>query len=294
MSEVDRLHEAGDTTVPSRRHKPRTRTPLGLVVGLVMLGVLVLLCLGVPLLGRQDPTTIDPLKALLPPSWEHPFGTNQFGQDVLTRTLYAGRVDLLIGVLIVGIALILGTMIGLVSSWLGGWPDIVVMRVVDIGFAFPFLVLVITMVGLIGPGLLSLIIAVSLVAWIFYARLVRTEVLLVKRQNYVVAARVSGLSSVRILCRHVLPNVAPQLIIYATSDLVYAILLGASVSYLGLGVQPPTPEWGAMVQAGQNFIGSQWWISFFPGLAIAYTGIAFALIGDGLADSLRHGSVKRA
>ncbi|MBA2559416.1 MAG: ABC transporter permease [Propionibacteriales bacterium] len=293
MIETDELHQEVAATTSRGQRRMGIRHRVGLVIGLLMLGLLAALCLGAPLVTQQDPTSIDPVMALLPPSAEHPFGTNQFGQDLLSRTLYAGRVDLLIGVLIVGIALVVGTTIGLISSWLGGWPDILVMRIVDIGFAFPFLVLVITMVGLIGPGLLSLIVAVSLVAWIFYARLVRTEVRLVKQQNYIVSARVSGFGSARILGRHVLPNVAPQLIVYATSDLVYAILLGASVSYLGLGVQPPTPEWGAMVQAGQNFIGSQWWISFFPGLAIAYAGIAFALIGDGLADALREGSGDR-
>lgn len=236
-----------------------------------------------PLITPYDPTAIDVANALLPPSTQHWFGTDQFGQDVFARVLYAGRVDLLIGMVLVGVALVLGTTVGLTSAWRGGWADSVVQRVVDIGFAFPFLVLVIAMVGLRGPGLGSLILAVSLVAWIVYARLVRTEALLVKQKDYVVASEVSGFSTPRILIRHVLPNVSGQLIVYASSDFVYAVLVGASVSYLGLGVQPPTPEWGAMVQAGQNFIAAQWWISFFPGAAIVYVGIACALLGDGLA-----------
>jgi peptide/nickel transport system permease protein len=261
-----------------------------LVAGSVMMGLIVVASLAAPLLTDYSPTRINSAAALLPPSSAHLFGTNQFGQDIFTRTLYAGRVDLLIGILIVGIALVVGTTVGLVSSWVGGWLDSLAMRIVDIGFAFPFLVLVITMVGLLGPGLFSLVLAVSLVAWIFYARLVRTEVQVVKGQNYITAARVSGFSSPRILGRHVLPNVAPQLIVYATSDFVYAVLLGASVSYLGLGVQPPHPEWGAMIQAGQSFIGNQWWISFFPGLAVVWTGVACALLGDGLAEALRRGT----
>lgn len=257
--------------------------PASLIAGAVMMALLTLAAIFAPLITPYDPAAIDVTNALLPPDSQHWFGTDQFGQDVFTRVIYAGRVDLLIGVVLVGVALVLGTTVGLASAWRGGWVDSFVQRIVDIGFAFPFLVLVIAMVGLLGPGLGSLLLAVSLVAWIVYARLVRTEALLVKQKDYVVAAKVSGFATPRILMRHVLPNVSGQLIVYASSDFVYAVLVGASVSYLGLGVQPPTPEWGAMVQSGQNFIAEQWWISFFPGMAIVYVGIACALLGDGLA-----------
>jgi peptide/nickel transport system permease protein len=260
-----------------------------LLAGLVMLGLLVAVALAAPLLAADSPNQANPADILAAPSGDHLFGTDQYGRDIFARTLHAARVDLLIGLLLVGVAVVIGTTIGLISGWLGGWVDAILMRIVDIGFAFPFLVLVICMVGLRGPGLGSLFFAVSLVAWIFYARLVRGEVLVSKQQNYVKAARTSGFSTSRILARHVLPNVGTQVLLYATSDFVYAVLLGASVSYLGLGVQPPTPEWGAMVQQGQNFVTSQWWISLFPGLAIVYLGIAMALIGDGLADLLRRG-----
>ena len=289
------LHAAARVVVisPSTRRRPTLGRVRGaLPIGVGMLTVLVLAAALAPWLTGHDPAALDPASSLLPPSSDHPFGTNQFGQDNFARTLYAARVDLLIGVVLVGVALCIGTVVGVLAGWFGGWVDAVVSRVVDVGLAFPFLVLVIGMVGLRGPGLESLFIAVSLVAWIFYVRIVRSEVLVVKNQNYVNAARVSGLSTGRVLLRHVLPNVAGQLLVYATSDFVYAVLLGASVSYLGLGVQPPTAEWGAMVQSGQNFVTSQWWISFFPGLAIVYTGITFALIGDGLADWLRRGRVE--
>ena len=260
---------------------------LVLALGLSLLAVMLVACYGAPLFAHYSPTQLDQSAILQPPGSRHWFGTDQFGRDIFSRTLYAGRVDFLIGTVLVGVALLVGTSVGVVSAWLGGVTDGIVQRLVDIGFAFPFLVLVISIVGLRGPGLSSLFIAVSCVAWIFYARLVRSEVLVLKSSNYMLAARTSGFSTGRVLALHLLPNVVNQVLLYATSDFVYAVLLGASVSYLGLGVQPPTPEWGAMVQAGQNFVITQWWISFFPGLAIVITGLAFALIGDGLADKWR-------
>lgn len=281
-------------TLGSRPSRPAARVirlgraNLSLTVGCAVLAILVFCCLGAPLITSYSPAQ-QSLDLLGPPSAAHLFGTDQFGRDVLSRTLYAGRIDLLIGVVLVGVALTAGTLIGMIAGWFGGWVDALIMRIADIGFAFPFLVLVICIVGLRGPGLSSLFLAVSLVAWIFYARLVRTEVRALKDTNYIRSARLSGFSTWRILIRHVLPNVFGQVMVYATSDFIYAVLLGASVSYLGLGVQPPTPEWGAMVQQGQNFITVQWWLAFFPGLAIVILGLAFSLIGDGLADVLRAG-----
>lgn len=269
------------------------KSSLVLGAGLAILAVVVIASVAAPVITTADPNAVRPADALLPPTLAHPFGTNAYGQDLFARTLYAGRVDLLIAAVLVGSALLVGTAVGVVSAWFGGWVDAVIGRIVDIGFAFPFLVLVIAVVGLRGPGLVSLFIAVPAVAWIFYVRLVRADVLVIKNANYVSAARLSGFSAPRILVRHVLPNVAGQVLVYASSDCVYALLLGASVSYLGLGVQPPTAEWGAMVQAGQTFVSSAWWISFFPGLAIVVTGMAFAAIGDGLADRLQVGGGER-
>jgi peptide/nickel transport system permease protein len=260
-----------------------------LVLGVLIVGLLLLGSLAAPLIAGHSPNQQEPGAILEHPSWTHLFGTDQYGRDIFARTLYAGRMDFLIGATLVGIALVIGTLVGLIAAWVGGLLDGIVLWLIDIAFAFPFLVLVISMVGLRGPGLGSLILAVSLVAWIFYARLVRGEVRVMKDSNYVRAARLCGFSTPRVLLRHVLPNVGTQVLLYATSDVVYAILLGASVSYLGLGVQPPTPEWGAMVQEGQSFITTQWWLAFFPGLAIAVTGIGFSLIGDGLGDLARRG-----
>ncbi len=284
---------AGSAVTPVGTGVSRARRRIGpnvvLIVGLSLLGLLLLACYAAPLFTHWSPAQLDQNAILKAPSSRHWFGTDQFGRDIFARTLYAGRVDFLIGIVLVGVALVVGTLVGMVSAWLGGVTDAIVQRLVDIGFAFPFLVLVISVVGLRGPGLSSLFIAVSFVAWIFYARLVRSEVLVLKTSNYMLAARTSGFSTARVLVFHLLPNIVNQVLLYATSDFVYAVLLGASVSYLGLGVQPPTPEWGAMVQAGQNFVATQWWISFFPGLAIVLMGLAFALIGDSLADKWRLG-----
>ncbi|HWF50768.1 MAG TPA: ABC transporter permease [Solirubrobacteraceae bacterium] len=266
----------------------RTRVNLKLTLGLLIMGAVVFSCLGAPLITSQSPTTLG-ADILGGPGGAHLLGTDQYGRDMLARVLYAGRVDLLIGVVLVGVAMILGTVAGLVAGWYGGWIAALIMRIVDVGFAFPFLVLVIALVGLKGPGLGSLLLGVSLVAWIFYARLVRAEVLAIRDANYIRAATLSGFSTPRVLGLHVLPNVLGQVLVYGSSDFVYAILLGASVSYLGLGVQSPTPEWGAMVQQGQNFVASQWWLSLFPGVAIIVVGLGCSLIGDGLADVLRTG-----
>lgn len=260
-----------------------------LAVGLALLAVIIAAAVLAPIVATHNPLQHNSSEALEPISANHLFGTDQFGRDVFSRTVYAARMNLIIAFVIVGIAFVAGTALGLIAGWFGGWVDTLIMRVIDVALAFPFLVLVISIVGMRGPGLLSLFVAVSLVAWVFYARLVRGEVLVAKRQGYVLASRASGFSDLRIIVRHLLPNVSIQPLVFASSDLVYALLLGASVSFLGLGVQPPTPEWGQMVLQGKTFMSSQWWIAFFPGLAVVVTAVSFALIGDGLADLARRG-----
>lgn len=255
--------------------------------GLGLLGFVVVLCVLGPVVLGTDPKAQDFDQVLQAPSGAHPFGTDQFGRDVLVRTLAAGRIDLLIAFGLVGVALVVGTTLGIVGGWFGGWVDGVISRVVDVALAFPFLVLVISIVAVRGPGVSSLFVAVSFVAWVFYARLTRGEVVIARRLDYMRAAQASGFSRRRIFLRHLLPNVVVQPLVYASSDLVYALLLGASVSFLGLGVQAPTPEWGQMVFEGKTFVTSQWWLAFFPGLAIVVTGVAFSLIGDGIADATR-------
>ena len=278
---------------PRRRSLTQAVAPLRgreqrlLVVGLGLLGLIVAFVLLGPVALGGDAKEQNLDIVLQAPSGAHPFGTDQFGRDVLLRTLVAGRLDLLIAFGLVGIALVLGTTLGIVAGWLGGWVDGVIGRVIDVALAFTFLVLVISIVAVRGPGVSSLFVAVSFVGWVFYARLTRGEVLVARRLDYMRAAQASGYSRARIFARHLLPNVVIQPLVYASSDLVYALLLGASVSFLGLGVQAPTPEWGQMVFEGKTFITSQWWMAVFPGLAIVVTGVAFSLIGDGIADAAR-------
>jgi peptide/nickel transport system permease protein len=263
-----------------------------MLIGFVLLGVVVIAAIFAPLICKYSPTALNPIAALQAPGARHFFGTDQFGRDIFARTVYAARIDLIIAFSLVSTAFIIGTLLGIVAGWAGGPLDSVLMRIVDVALAFPFLVLVISIVGLRGPGLLSLYLAVSIVSWVFYARVVRSEVRQLRHAEYMLAAKASDYSTLRVLGRHLLPNVIIQPLVYASSDLVYALLLGASVSYLGLGVQPPTPEWGQMVQDGSTFIGAQWWLSFFPGAAIVLTAVAFSLIGDGLAALAREGSAR--
>jgi peptide/nickel transport system permease protein len=224
---------------------------------------------------------------LQPPNASHWLGTDNLGRDLLTRILAAGWIDLQIALVCVALPFALGSVIGAISGYVGGRTDAAVMRIVDILWAFPFYVLVVAIVGSLGPGIGNMYLAFTLVVWISFARIVRGEVLVIKRAEYVLAARLLGFSHRRIILRHVLPNVITPAIIYAMADVVLTILAVTSLSFLGLGIQPPTPEWGLMIAEGRNFIFDAWWISTFPGLAIILVGIAFTLLGDGLDDLLR-------
>jgi len=263
-----------------------------LIAGGALFALIVFAAVAAPVICTFSPVALNPPDALQPPNGTHYFGTDQYGRDIFARTVFAARTDLLIAFSLVTTAFVLGTTLGILAGWVGGRLDSILMRIIDVALAFPFLVLVVSLAGLRGPGLVSLFLAVSIVAWVFYARLVRSEVRQLKRSEYMLAAQASDFSLPRILGRHLLPNVIVQPVVYASSDLVYALLLGASVSYLGLGVQPPRPEWGQMVQDGSTFIGAQWWLSFFPGLAIVVTAVSFSLIGDGLAHLAREGSAR--
>jgi peptide/nickel transport system permease protein len=255
--------------------------------GFILLVLLLVVAYAGPLLIVQDPLMVDFDQTLLSPGMGHWFGTDDLGRDVLARVVSAAAVDLQIAMICVLLPFVIGTSVGLLSGYIGGWVDAVLMRLVDILWAFPFYVLVIAIVGSMGPSVGNMYLAFTLVIWISFARIVRGEVLLVKNAEYIQAARVLGYSHARIVLRHVLPNVITPAIVFMMADVVLTILAVTSLGFLGLGIQPPTPEWGVMISEGRNYILDGWWISLFPGLAIVYVGITFALLGDGLDDFLR-------
>lgn len=265
----------------------RFRRNRNLHIGLALLLVLVFASLIGPLFVPYDPLAIDFATALAPPSFAHPFGTDDLGRDVLARVVAAAKVDLQVVAVCVLLPFLIGSTVGLISGYFGGWLDLVLMRLVDILWAFPFYVLVISIVGALGPSIANMYLAFTMVVWISFARIVRGEVLLAKQLEYVKAASVLGYSHARIMFRHILPNVITPAIVFMMADVVLTILAVTSLGFLGLGIQPPTPEWGVMIADGRNFIQDGWWISLFPGLAIVLVGITFTFLGDGLDDFLR-------
>jgi peptide/nickel transport system permease protein len=272
-------------TLPTRRRTGRLNGTL--LVGLVLLALLVLAAICAPLITSADPIAQDLTKALLPPgSPGHLLGTDRLGRDVLARLLYGARVDLRVGVLAVATPFVLGSLLGLLAGWVGGWFDALLMRIVDMVVAFPFFVLVIALVFALGAGTTSIYVAITLVGWVAYARIVRGEVLVAKNQEYALAARVSGLPTWRILLRHLLPNVILQAVVFSMSDIVLTILAIVTLGYLGLGVPPPTPDWGSMIQDGQQFMLTHWYLPALPGFAVVLTGLALALIADGLVERM--------
>jgi peptide/nickel transport system permease protein len=261
----------------------RNRT---LMAGLALLAVIVGVVAAAPLLARHDPDQQNLLHVLAGPSGSYPLGTDDLGRDAWARLLFAGRADLAIAFAAVVAPFVLGTVLGLLAGYFGGWVDAVIMRVLDIVVAFPFYVLVIAIVFALGAGVGSIFLAITAVAWVSYARIIRGEVLVAKRLGYVQAARAAGLSDPRILVRHLTPNVLGQAVIYAMSDIVLTILAVVTLGYLGLGVQPPTPEWGAMMQTGEAYLSIHPWLATAPGIAVVLTGLALSLIGDGLSAEL--------
>ncbi|HEY7275927.1 MAG TPA: ABC transporter permease [Trebonia sp.] len=262
-----------------------------LIVGLVLLVIIVFMCVAAPLLTSFDPDKQNLEQALSGAGqFGHLLGTDQEGRDTWARLLYGGQIDLRVAFLAVLFPFVIGTILGSLAGYFGGWIDVVILRIVDIVVAFPFFVLVIALVFVLGAGEKSIYIAITAVGWVSYARIIRGEILVAKRQEYVLAAQSGGLSSVRIMGRHLLPNVITQAIVYAMSDIVQNMLAIVTLSYLGLGIQPPTPDWGTMIADGQNFLTTQWQLTTIPGLAVVLTGLALSLIGDGLADLLRPGA----
>ena len=274
----------------ARRTRRSSRRRLVLLAGLTMLGIAIIAIVGAPLLVSASPTALDVLHPLVPPlSPGHLLGTDQYGRDNLARILYGGRIDLAIAFGATSVTLVFGTVVGLVAGYFGGWVDNLLMRIVDLFFAFPFLVLIIAIIAMLGPSIFNMFVAIWITSWVSYARIMRAQTVVAKKQQYVLAARALGYGRLRVMLRHILPNTASAVIIFSMVDAIGNIILAASLGFLGLGAQPPTPEWGTMISDGQNYILSSWWIATLPGLAIVFVGVAFSLIGDGLADVLRPG-----
>jgi peptide/nickel transport system permease protein len=250
--------------------------------------LLLAVCAVVPdWVAPYDPLAFDYGATLMPPSLAHPFGTDNFGRDILSRIIWATRVDMQIAVFATVFPAIFGTIVGALLGYFGGIADALFRRLVDLVVTVPFLVLVIAIVAVLGPGLVNMYIAISSVGWIVYARLIRAEILAQKRRDYAAAGRVMGYRWPRILFLHLLPNAVTPVVVYWMTDMALAILVGSSLGYLGLGAQPPTAEWGVLIADGKNFMTTAWWMSIFPGLAIVLAGIGFSLLGDGVAGLLR-------
>jgi len=277
--------------------KTRPRTPAGdalrhlrrnpvAVGGTVILGLLLLLAILAPVVAPYAPTAQTLSSRNAPPSGEHLMGLDALGRDVLSRVIYGARVSLFIGFFTVGIAVVTGTLTGAVAGYVGGWLDNVLMRVMDVMLAFPGLLLAIAVVAILGQGLLNALYAIAFVTIPVYARIVRASILSIKEQDYVLASRAVGVRPWRILFVSVLPNALTPLIVQATLGIASAILEAAALSFIGLGAQPPTPEWGLMLAQHRNLVFTAPHTVFFPGLAIMLTVLGFNLLGDGLRDAL--------
>jgi ABC-type dipeptide/oligopeptide/nickel transport system permease subunit len=262
-------------------------------IGLIVVALLLLVAILAPVLARHDPVRVDLLRQFMPPSTEHWMGTDVQGRDVWARLVYGARISLAVGLISQSIALALGLTLGLIAGYYGRWIDDLVMRLADITLAFPTLLLLIAMVAALQPSLLVVFVTVGIVGWAGMARLVRGQVLVVRQLEYVHAARALGMRDRRIITRHVLPNVIAPVVIATTLGMAGAIMAEAALSFLGLGVQPPTPSWGAMIADGRDLsqLRSSPWTSLFPGLAIGATVLGFNLLGDALRDALDPRSV---
>lgn len=264
--------------------------PATLAIGGTITLIWIVLALSAPLLTDYDPIKVNVAQAALAPSGEHWLGTDEIGRDVLTRILYGARADLMMAFFGVVGPIILGTIIGILGGYFGGRVDSILMRIFEVTVSFPYFVLVIAIVAVLGPGLRSYFISLTLVNWVSYARLVRTEALVLRNADFVLAARGMGFSHVRTMLFHVLPNALVPSAVFVMTDAVLTIVLGSSLGFLGLGVQPPTPEWGAMIAEGQTYLTTAWWISVFPGIAICSLALGLSLIADGLARLLNTGT----
>ncbi len=286
------LHEAGSPRVRANRSGFRyflkrfsSESPLN-VVSLFIISVFLILCVGGNVLAPYDPLKTNASDRLLAPSADHLFGTDEIGRDVLSRVMSGARYSLGIAFLILVIAIPVGTMIGVVAGYAGGIVDELLMRLTDVFLAFPAIILAMAIAAALGPNLRNTVIALTAVYWPWYARLIRGQILQIKEQEYVEAGRALGVSTPRLVLRHILPNTVAPIIIQGTIDIGFAVLATSSLSFLGLGAQPPTPEWGTMITNSRTYFRVAWWYFTFPGIALMLTVVGFNLLGDGLRDYL--------
>ena len=256
------------------------------VAGALSVLMLVALSVFAPLISPFEPTAIDIDNVLSPPTFNHPLGTDELGRDVLTRMLWGGRVSLKVGFVAVGISIFMGTIIGAVAGFYGGKTDAVLMRFVDIMLAFPAFFLILAVIAILDPSIFTIMAVIGVTSWMDVARLVRAEFLTLKERDFVLAATASGAGDLRLIFRHILPNALSPVFISATFGIAGAILIESSLSFLGLGVQPPSPSWGNILTSGKDNIEVAWWLSLFPGLAILITVLSYNLVGEGLRDAL--------
>ncbi|MFV2047713.1 MULTISPECIES: nickel ABC transporter permease subunit NikC [Bacillaceae] len=257
----------------------------------IILGILFFIAIFAPWIAPNDPIAVNIVNKLQPPSWEYPLGTDQLGRCNLSRILYGARISLGFAILIFISSILIGLIVGTFSGYKGGWIDHVLMRFCDGVMAFPNLILVLGLVGIFGPGLTQVIIAIMLVQWVYYARMFRGMVLSLKEQNFIAAAKVSGSSQWKIIKNHIVPNVLPPLVVMGTLEMGWAIMDISAMSFLGLGVQAPTPEWGAMIHEGKSYIRTNPELMLYPGLFIMVVIITFNLLGEALSE--RYGVKRR-
>jgi peptide/nickel transport system permease protein len=281
------LEQAPTVNFPSRRRQIALalRQP-AIAVSAVVMVIFLLAALLAPLIAPYDPLAQSIQNGLQPPSAAHLFGTDKLGRDIFSRILYGARISLFVGVSVVLISSSIGSLLGVLAGYLGGWADETLMRVTDIFFAFPALILAMAIAGALGPSLQNALIAISAVTWPVYARLLRGQVLSLKEREFVLAAKTVGVPEWQIILRHLLPNMLAPLLVQASFDMGGAITSVAGLSFIGFGAQPPTPEWGVMISEARTYLATAWWMGTFPALAIMLVVGSFNLLGDGLRDLL--------
>ncbi|MDA8085106.1 MAG: ABC transporter permease [Nitrospiraceae bacterium] len=256
------------------------------VAGLAVILALILAAIFAPHIAPYSPTGIDVDHVLSPPGWRHPFGTDELGRDVLTRMLWGSRVSLSVGFIAMGIAVLIGTLVGSLAGFYGGKMDAVLMRFVDVMLAFPSFVLILAVIAIVPPSIFIIMVVIGITGWMDVARLVRAEFLTLKHRDFVLASKSAGAGSMRLIFNEILPNALSPVFVAATFGVAGAILTESSLSFLGLGVQPPHPSWGNILSSGKDNIETAWWLSLYPGLAILITVLSYNLVGEGLRDAL--------